>query len=114
MKPTPSRPQRPLTANGIASATRTTIATGSPARRAPGALWGRAHQTTSAAATTRTATPSVALVPCPGARASTPVTVRTAPKPTAGSSHDQVRRPASESRARPTSSETAQISAAEA
>ena len=54
------------------------------------------------------------LVPCPGARASTPVTVRIAASPTAGSSHDHERRPASDSSARPTSSEAAQISAAEA
>ena len=37
-----------------------------------------------------------------------------AANPTPGSSHDHERRPASESSARPTSSETAQISAAEA
>ncbi len=56
----------------------------------------------------------VALVPCPGARASTPVTLSTAASPTPGSSHDHERRPASDSSARPTSSEAAPISAAEA
>jgi hypothetical protein len=37
-----------------------------------------------------------------------------APKPTAGSSHDHSRRPESERSARPTSSDAAQINAAEA
>ena len=54
----------------------------------------------------------VADVPWPGARASTPVTVKIAPRPAAGSSHDHLGRPARSSRARPTSSEAAQINAA--
>ena len=102
-----------MTANGIASTRPTATATGTPARQAPGAAWGQ-RQTTSAATTSSAATPSEALVPWPGARASAPLTVRIAAKPTAGSSHDQRSRPATESTARPTSSEAAQISAAEA
>ena len=61
-----------------------------------------------------TARATVAVVPCPGMRAKKPATVIAAPKPTAGSSHDQESRPARASSARPTSSEAAQISAAEA
>jgi hypothetical protein len=53
-------------------------------------------------------------VPWPGALATIPVAVRTAPNPTAGSSHVHSRLPARVRMARPTSSETAQISAAEA
>ena len=67
-----------------------------------------------AAARTRSSAPSVAVVPWPTTRASRPVTVMIAPKPTAGSSQDQLVRPASERMARPTSIEAAQISAAEA
>ena len=37
--------------------------------------------------------PIVAVVPWPGSRAKSPVTVRTAPKPTAGSSQDHSSRP---------------------
>jgi hypothetical protein len=62
----------------------------------------------------RTISARVEEVPCPGARAITPVAVRTAPNPTAGSSQDHSSLPARERMARPTSSETAQISAAEA
>jgi hypothetical protein len=113
LKPTPSSPQRPLTANGIASTRRMTTATGSPARSAPGAAYG-SRQTTSAATIRSAARPRLTLVPCPGARASTPVTPSTAASPTPGSSQDQECRPASDNRARPTSSEAAQISAAEA
>ena len=58
--------------------------------------------------------PSVALVPCPGARARSPETAMIAAKPTAGSSQHHSRRPASVKVARPTRSEARQISAAEA
>jgi hypothetical protein len=70
--------------------------------------------TTTAKAKRRSrARPTVAEVPCPGARARTPVTVSTAARPTAGSSHVHERRPETSSRARPTSSEATQIDAAE-
>ena len=59
--------------------------------------------------------PSAALVACPGTRASTPVVVITAPKPTAGASQVRDSPPPARARiARPTSSDAAQISAAEA
>jgi hypothetical protein len=75
---------------------------------------GRKRQTTAPATSTKAIAPSVAEVPWPGARANSPVTVSTAPNPTAGSSHDHPLLPADENTARPTSSETAQINAAEA
>ena len=54
-------------------------------------------------------TPIVALNPWPGTRARIPATVSSAPKPTAGSSHDQERLPASARIARPINSEATQI-----
>jgi hypothetical protein len=115
LKPTPTIPQRPLIANGIESTSATITATGSPSRSmaAPGRRG--CHQSTSAAAMTSATSPSVALVAWPGARARKPVTVSTAPKPTAGASHLRDSSPSARPRtARPTSSEAAQISAAEA
>ena len=91
----------------------TAIATGRPAASAPGPRW-RPRATTTAAAMTSSSAPRVAEVPWPTTRASSPVTVMIAPKPTAGSSQDQASRPEIDSRARPTSIEAAQISAAEA
>ncbi len=93
------------------SAAATTITTGSPSARARLAPYGR--RSNSAATTISATRARVAVVPCPGARAKKPVTVSTAPKPTAGSSHDQESRPDSARTARPTSNEAAQINAAE-
>jgi hypothetical protein len=67
-----------------------------------------------AATRIKAASAKVEEVPWPGARATRPVAVRTAPKPTAGSSQVHSLLPARERIARPTSSETAQISTAEA
>ena len=67
-----------------------------PGAQRPGGLVRLRGRRAPAATTTSSSAPSVALVPCPGARASRPVTVRIAPKPTAGSSHVQACRPASE------------------
>ena len=61
----------------------------------------------------RITTKIAALVARPGARAKKPLTVNSAARPTAGSSHDQRRWPSSASSARPTSSEAAQTSTAE-
>ena len=103
MKPTPSSPQRPLTANGIESTTATTSATGRPARSAPGAVVARRQATT--APRRRSGRRRRAWRWCRGRAPApaTPVTVRTAPRPTAGSSQrPRARaRPARAWRARP-------------
>jgi hypothetical protein len=88
-------------------------AIGRPSRSETSLRSGR-RQRTKAAATTRASTPSAALVAWPGARARKPLTVSTAPKPTAGASQAREPAPARARMARPTSSEAAQISAAEA
>jgi hypothetical protein len=94
-----------MTASGSPSRSREE---NSPARRG-------CHQSSAAAAITSATSPSAAVVAWPGARASTPVTVSTAPKPTAGASQRRESPPPPRPRiARPTSSEAAQISAAEA
>jgi hypothetical protein len=113
LKPTPRRPQRPLTAKGKERTRATTSATTSPTPRVAGASYSRRHAT-AAARTIRATMPSVALVPWPGARASRPDTARIAAKPTAPSSQHHSRRPASEKIARPTRSEASRIKAAEA
>ncbi|OJU84993.1 MAG: hypothetical protein BGO11_09370 [Solirubrobacterales bacterium 70-9] len=84
-----------------------------PTPSVPGAAYSR-RQAIAAATTIRPTMPSVAVVPCPGARERIPETVRIAANPTAGSSQHHSRRPASENVALPTSNEARQISAAEA
>ncbi len=102
-----------MTAKGKESTIATTTAVASPTQSVPGAAYSR-RQATAAARTIRRTMPNVALVPCPGARARIPETVRIAANPTAGSSQHHSRRPASEKVALPTRSEARQISAAEA
>ena len=113
LKLVPSTPKWPSTMNGIETPTRTRAAAGRPSRTASPTP-GRVRHSTAMAPSVTTPMTASAVTFSPGSRTVPQASASSSAIPTAGDSHDQCRRPQTNSAACPMTSEAPTTSSVEA